>query len=119
MPMEIVIFDGQLPMGDSKNATMVFAQDFRVPECVLTERKLTVTCEGVQILGEERHREISSHPVYFDRVLVGRVSGDRAEFTTLPPVDAGLHRISIEVSPFPGSGLCDDFTLQRVVFSAE
>jgi len=36
--------------------------------------------------------------------------------TLLPDVEAGVHRIAIHVSPFPGLGLCDDFTLRRVVF---
>ncbi len=114
--MEVTLFDGQLPMGDGKNATMLFGQDFRVPECVLTDRKLILICKGVQILGDESVREISSHPVYFDRVLIGRIGSDRTELTLLPPVDAGIHRITIEVSPFPGYSLCDDFILERIQF---
>ncbi|MGV3719427.1 MAG: hypothetical protein ACO1SX_00840 [Actinomycetota bacterium] len=115
--MEIVVFSGELKMGDSAHATMVFAQDFRVPECALRARRMTVECAGVQILGAEPQKEISSHPVYLDHTLVGRLDSDAAEFTVLPPVDAGVHRVSIHVSPFPGAGFCDDFLLKKIVFS--
>jgi hypothetical protein len=114
---EIVVFEGSLPLGDSKNASMVFAQDFRVEQCALKERRLVVECAGVEILGPKEHQEISSHPVYLDHVLVGRLGGDRVEFSVLPAVDAGIHRVEIHVSAFPGFGLCDDFTVKRVVFS--
>jgi len=117
--MEIVIFDGELALGDSKAATMVWAQDFRVVQCALQERKLTIECSGIQILGPEEHHEISSHPVYLDNTLVGRLDRDRTELTLLPPVDAGTHRVSVHVSPFPGTGFCDDFTLKRVVFTCK
>ena len=117
--METVIFEGALPLGDSKGATMVWAGDFRAMQCALAERKLTVECAGVEILGPPEHREVASHPVYLDHVMVGRLSGDRAEFTVLPAVEAGVHRVSIHVSPFPGVGLCDDFTLRRVVFTCK
>jgi hypothetical protein len=115
--MEIVIFEGELKMGDGVNATMVFAHDFRVEECALAERKLMIECAGVEILGPEEHQEISSHPVYLDHALVGRIGRDRTELRVLPVVEAGAHRVAIHVSPFPGLGLCDDFTLRRVVFS--
>jgi hypothetical protein len=117
--MEIVVFDGKLKLGDSPDATMVFAQDFVASECALRKRRLTVECEGVQILGAEPQHEISSHAVYLDHTLVGRIDGDRAEFAVLPRVDAGTHRVSIHVSPFPGHGFCDDFTLRKIVFSYE
>jgi len=115
--MEILVFSGELKMGDSPHATMVFAQDFRVPECALRARTLTIECVGVQILGAELQKEVSSHPVYLDHTLIGRLSGDTAEFTVLPPVDAGTHRVSIHVSPFPGAGFCDDFALKKILFS--
>jgi hypothetical protein len=114
--MEIVIFEGELRLGDSKNATMVFAQDFRVMQCALGERRLTLECTGVEILGPEEHHEVSSHPVYLNHVLVGRLDADRKEFTVLPAVEAGSHRVTVHVSPFPGPGVCDDFTLRKVVF---
>lgn len=117
--MEIVVFAGSLKLGDSVDATMVFARDFQVPECALRKRRLRLECEGIQILGAELQREISSHPVYLDHTLVGRLGGDTAEFTVLPRVDAGTHRVSIQVSPFPGQGFCDDFTLRKIVFSYE
>ena len=87
--MEITIFEGELKMGDSKDTTMVFAQDFRVVQCAGAERKLTVECAGVEILGPEVSREISSHLVYLDHTLVGRLAGNRAEFTILPEIEAG------------------------------
>jgi hypothetical protein len=114
--MEIIIFEGQLMLGDGKGATMVFAQDFRVPECAMGERKLSILCTGVEILGPKEHLEISSHLVYLDNTLLGRLAGDVIDFALLPAVEAGLHRVSIQVSPFPGFGLCDDFTLRRVAF---
>ena len=115
--MDITVFEGELTMGDGKGATMLFAQDFRVLQCALQEKKLTIECEGVQILGRAEQLEISSHAVYLDHTLVGRLSGNKAEFTLLPGVEAGPHRVQIHVSPYPGAGLCDDFTLRRVVFS--
>ena len=114
-----MVFEGDLPMGDGKGATMVFAQDFRVEQCALQEKKLTVECKGVEILGEPEQKEISSHPVYLDHTLVGRLDANRMEFTTLPEVAAGVHRVEIHVSPFPGLGLCDDFTLKYVIFSCK
>ena len=33
--------------------------------------------------------------------------------------EAGVHRVAIHVSSFPGVGLCDDFTLRRVAFSCK
>jgi hypothetical protein len=114
--MQITIFEGELKMGDGKGATMLFAQDFQVVQCAVGDRRLTVECSGVEILGPEAHREISAHAVYLDHTLVGRLSGDRAEFTILPEVAAGAHRVAIHVSPFPGAGLCDDFVLKRVEF---
>lgn len=117
--MEITIFQGELKLGDSKGATMVFAQDFRVEQCAGKERRLTVECAGVEILGPELHKEVSSHQVYLDHNWIGRLNGDTADFTTLPAVEAGVHRVSIHVSPFPGAGLCDDFTLRKVVFTCE
>jgi hypothetical protein len=57
--------------------------------------------------------------VYLDYTLVGRIQADRTELTVLPDVEAGVHRVSVHVSPFPGQGLCDDFTLRRIVFSCE
>jgi hypothetical protein len=117
--MEIVIFEGELALGDSKNTTMVFAQDFRVMQCAVGERKLTIECSDIQILGPEEHQEISSHAVYLDQCPVGRLKQDRTELTLLPEVEAGVHRVAIHVSPFPGLGLCDDFTLRRVVFSCK
>jgi hypothetical protein len=115
--MDIVIFEGELPLGDGKGASMVFAHDFRVDQCAVGERKLVIECAGVEILGPREHREISSHPVYLDHTQVGRLDADRAEFRLLPAVEAGVHRVAIHVSAFPGVGLCDDFTLRRVVFS--
>ena len=115
--MDIILFQGELPMGDSQGATMVFAQDFRIDQCAMNERKLTVECRGVEILGPKEHHEVSAHPVYLDQSLVGRLDTDRAEFTVLPLVEAGVHRVTIHVSPFPGFGLCDDFTLRRVTFT--
>jgi hypothetical protein len=115
--MEIVIFEGELPLGDGPAATMVFAHDFRLPQCAAGERKLTVECAGIEILGPEEHREISSHAVYLDHTLIGRLAKDRTEFTLLPPVEAGVHRVAVHVSAFPGLSFCDDFTLRRVVFS--
>lgn len=117
--MEIVIFEGELKMGDGKGATMVFAQDFRVLQCALQDKRLTILCEGVEILGTEAQKEISSHAVYLDHTLVGRLAGNSADFTLLPDVEAGAHRVSIHVSPFPGSGLCDDFVLKRVIFACQ
>ena len=117
--MDTVVFEGALSLGDSKAATMAFAQDFRVGQCATGKRMLTVEASGVQILGPEEHREVSSHPVYLDNVLLGRLDADRKVFAVLPRVEAGMHRVSIHVSPFPGHGLCDDFTLKRVVFSCE
>jgi hypothetical protein len=117
--MEIVIFEGALSLGDSANATMVFAQDFRVMQCAAGERKLTIECRDIQILGPEEHQEISSHAVYLDHCMVGRLKHDRTELTILPDVEAGVHRLAIHVSTFPGLGLCDDFTLRRVVFSCK
>jgi hypothetical protein len=117
--METVIFEGNLALGDGKSATMVFAHDFRVEQCAVGERSLTVECAGVQILGPEEHREVSSHPVYLDNVLIGRLDADRKVFTVLPEIEAGLHRVSIHVSPFPGYSLCDDFTLERVVLTCK
>ena len=112
----VTVFDGDLKLGDSRNATMVFAQDFRMPRCALADRKLTVECSGVQILGDADQKEISSHRVYFDQLLLGRLDSDRGEFSILPPVDAGVHRVRVEVSTFPGFGLCDDFSLRRITF---
>ncbi len=113
--MEITVFEGELKMGDGKGATMVFAQDFRLMQCANDERRLTVECEGVEILGAAGVKEISSHAVYLDDLLIGRFRENRAVFTTLPPMDAGRHRVRVEVSTFPGLGFCDDFTLKRVV----
>src|SRR5439155_19756471 len=96
-PMEVVIFDGALPMGDSKNTTMVFAQDFRVEQCALGERKIRIECAGVEILGTNEQHDVSSHAVYLDHLLLGRFDGDRAEFTVMPPLDAGVHRVAIHV----------------------
>ncbi|MCC2670985.1 MAG: hypothetical protein K0Q72_3456 [Armatimonadetes bacterium] len=115
--MEIVIFDGELRLGDSVGATMVFAQDFRVQQCAGAIRKLTILCAGVEILGAEDDKEVSAHSVYLDHTWVGRLTGNMAELTTLPSVEAGTHRVSIHVSPFPGFGVCDDFTLRKVVFT--
>jgi hypothetical protein len=115
--MDIIVFAGKLPMGDSQDTTMVFAQDFRIDECATKEKKLSVECAGVEILGPPEHHEVSSHPVYLDHTLVGRIDADKKEFSVLPTVEAGAHRVAIHVSPFPGFGLCDDFTLKRVVFS--
>jgi hypothetical protein len=118
--MEIVIFEGEIKLGDSKNATMVWAQDFRVVQCALQEKRLLIECEGVEIrVTAEDQREISAHAVYLDHTLVGRLSGNTGEFKVLPEVGAGPHRVAIHVSPFPGTGLCDDFTLRRVVFSCD
>lgn len=117
--MEIVIFDGLLSLGDSANATMVFAQDFRVMQCAVGERKLTIECSGIQILGPEEHQEISSHAVYVDQLLIGKLKDDRTELMLLPSMEAGTHRLAIHVSSFPGLGLCDDFTLRRIVFSCK
>lgn len=117
--MEIEIFRGDLKLGDSSNASMLFAQDFRLFQCAGKDRRLSVECEGVEILGPEQHKEISAHLVYLDHTLVGRLNGNAGEFTVLPEVEAGSHRVRIEVSPFPGSGLCDDFVLKRVVFSCK
>jgi hypothetical protein len=118
--MQIDIFEGELKLGDSKDATMVWAQDFRVLQCALQQKKLVVECEGVQILvAAEEQREASSHAVYLDHTLVGRLTADRAEFTALPEVGAGPHRVAIHVSPFPGIGFCDDFALRKVTFSCE
>jgi hypothetical protein len=118
--MEVTVFEGEIKLGDSKEATMVWAQDFRVVQCALQEKKLTIECEGVEIrVTAEEQREISAHAVYLDHTLVGRLSGNGAEFTVLPEVAAGAHRVAIHVSPFPGTGLCDDFVLKRVVFSCK
>lgn len=117
--MEIVIFQGELRMGDGANASMLFAQDFRLFQCAQGERSLSIECEGVEILGPELHKEISSHLIYLDNTLVGRLSGNSGEFTILPAVEAGSHRVRLEVSPFPGTGLCDDFVLKRVVFTCK
>ena len=117
--MQIIVFEGHLPMGDSKGATMLFAQDFRVEQCALQMKTLTIECEGVDILGQEDELAVSSHPVYFDHTLLGRLSQNRTEFTILPMVDAGVHRVRIEVSPYPGLGLCDDFTLRRITFACD
>lgn len=117
--MELIIFAGELKLGDGAGATMAFAQDFRVSQCAAAPRRLLIECEGVEILGPELHKEVSAHPVYLDHTLVGRLSGNTAEFTVLPGVEAGTHRVTIQVSPFPGQGLCDDFTLRRIVFSCE
>lgn len=113
--MEIVIFEGELAMGDSKNTTMVFAQDFRVLQCATGTRKLTIETDGVAILGAKEVLEASSHAVYLDHCLVGRMDSDKTELTALPDIEAGAHRVAIHVSTFPGSGLCDDFVLKRVV----
>jgi hypothetical protein len=51
--------------------------------------------------------------------MVGRLKQDRTELTLLPNVEAGVHRIAIHVSTFPGLGLCDDFVLRRVVFTCK
>jgi hypothetical protein len=115
--MEIVVFDGNLRLGDGRDATMVFAQDFRVEQCAVGERRLTVECDGVEILGREEVREVSSHAVYLDHTLVGRLDRDRTVFKILPAVAAGVHRVAIHVSPYPGLGVCDDFALKRVVFT--
>ena len=118
--MEILIFDGELKLGDSKDATMVWAQDFRVIQCALQEKKLTIEAEGVEIrVTAEEQKEVSSHAVYLDHTLVGRMAANVAEFTVLPEVGAGPHRVAIHVSPFPGSGLRDDFVLKRVVFACK
>jgi len=117
--MELVIFQGEIKLGDGVNASMLFAQDFRLFQCAGKERRLTIECEGVEILGPELHKEVSSHPVYLDHTLVGRLGGNSGEFTILPEVEAGAHRVRVEVSPFPGTGLCDDFVLRRVVFSCK
>lgn len=119
MPIEVVVFEGRLPMGDGKGATMLFAQDFELAQCGSGARKLTVECEGVQILGPAEHQEISSHLVYLDHTLVGRLRADRAEFSLLPAMDAGLHRVRVEVSAFPGFRFCDDFLLKRILFHCE
>jgi len=116
--MEIEVFAGELKLGDSRDATMIWAQDFRVVQCALMEKKLRIECEGVEIrVTAEEQREVSSHAVYLDHTLVGRLGGNTAEFSVLPEVGAGPHRVAIHVSPFPGTGLCDDFILRRVVFS--
>ena len=117
--MEIVVFQGELKLGDGANASMLFAQDFRLFQCAGKDRRLTIECEGVEIFGPELHKDVSSHPVYLDHTLVGRLSGNSAEFTILPDMEAGAHRVRLEVSPFPGTGLCDDFLLRRVVFSCK
>lgn len=118
--MVIDIFEGELRLGDSKNATMVWAQDFRVEQCALQQKKLVVECEGVEILvTAEEQREIASHAVYLDHTLVGRLSGNTGTFAVLPEVGAGPHRVAIHVSPFPGTGLCDDFVLRKVTFSCD
>ena len=117
--MVIDVFEGDLRMGDSKNATMVWAQDFQVMQCALQEKRLIIECEGVEILGREDQKEIASHAVYFDHTLLGRLSGNSVEFTLLPEVAAGSHRVAIHVSPFHGAGLCDDFVLKRVTFSCK
>ena len=109
-----------MALGDGKAASMVWAQDFRVEQCALQQKKLLIECEGVQILvTAEEQREVSAHPVYLDHTLVGRLTGNTAEFTVLPEVGAGPHRVTIQVSPFPGTGLCDDFVLRKVTFSCE
>ena len=113
--MEVTVFEGALRMGDGKDATMVFAQDFRLLQCANNERRLTVACEGVEILGPPEVKEISSHAVYLDDLCLGRISADHAVFPVLPALEAGRHRIRIEVSTYPGPGLCDDFTLKRVI----
>ena len=118
--MTIDIFEGELRLGDSKSATMVWAQDFRIEQCALKQRKLAIECEGVEIrVTAEDQREISSHAVYPDHTPVGRLSGNGVVFTVLPEVAAGPHRVAIHVSPFPGVGLCDDFVLRKVTFSCE
>jgi hypothetical protein len=38
--MEITVFEGELKLGNGANATMVFAQDFRVIQCARMEKKL-------------------------------------------------------------------------------
>jgi hypothetical protein len=78
-----------------------------------------IECQGVQILGANAEHDVSSHAVYLDRLLLGRFDGDRAVFKVLPALEAGVHRVAIHVSSFPGVGLCDDFTLRRVVFSCK
>ncbi len=115
---EVTIFNGRLPMGDGLQSTMVFAQDFRLPQCILTERALLIQAEGVQVLGEAAAREVSGHTVWVDHVLIGRIYADRTELNMLPPLDAGVHRVTIQVSPYPGFSLCDDFILERVVLRA-
>jgi hypothetical protein len=117
--MEIVIFQGELRMGDSVDATMAFAQEFRLLQCATRNKKLTVEAEGVQILGTPETRDVASHSVFFDGLHVGKMSGDRTELTILPEAFAGPHRVEIRVSTLPGSGLCDDFILKRVAFSGE
>lgn len=110
------IFEGEIRLGDSKNATMIWAQDFYVTQCAQKNKRLIVECSGVEILGREDQKEISSHTVYLDHTLVGRLNGNNIEFTVLPEVGAGPHRVTIHVSPYPGVGLCDDFILKRVTF---
>jgi len=117
--MEVIVFEGELRMGDSRNATMVFAQDFRAEQCAGRRRELIVECDGVQILGQSNHLEVSSHMVYVDATMIGRIRSDRTLFATLPLVEAGVHRVRVEVSPFPGFGLCDDFTLKRIIFRCD
>ncbi|MFN3652686.1 MAG: hypothetical protein ACK47B_24170 [Armatimonadota bacterium] len=117
--MEVTVFEGELRLGDSKDATMVFAQDFRVEQCALGDRRLRISCQGVEILGAELHKEIAAHPVYLDHTLLGRLTASEAEFTVLPVLDAGIHRVAIHVSPFHGFGVCDDFTLRKIVFHCE
>jgi len=115
--MEIIIFEGELKMGDSVGATMVYAQDFRIIQCAMMEKKLRIEAEGVQILGPKEHEDASSHSVYFDHTPVGKIKSDVTELTVLPEAGAGPHRLAIHVSPFPGPGFCDDFVLKKVVFS--
>lgn len=113
--MEYLIFEGSLRMGDSKDATMVFAQDFEVSQRATGERELLIACEGVEILGRDEQLEAAAHPVHLDHTVVGRIRADDTRFKTLPVLGAGPHRVRIDVSPFHGHGFCDDFVLRRVV----
>ena len=117
--MQVIIFEGELRMGDSVGATMVYAQDFRLSQCAMKKKELLIETDGVQILGGAEQQRVSSHDVYFDHAHVGKIDSDRTLLTLLPEASAGPHRVSIHVSPFPGAGLCDDFVLKRVLFTCE
>ena len=99
-----------------------FAVDHQLDRLAGAADDMVVSAEFVvRPLAEiaEEQREASSHAVYLDHTLVGRLGADRAEFTALPEVGAGPHRVAIHVSPFPGIGFCDDFVLRKVTFSCE